>query len=245
MPRNSEDAVALQRDYYSKTAAQYERMHQHEGSGDGVQLQFMIAMMRMLNVRSLLDVGTASGRTLRTLREAMPEVFVCGVDPVAALVEQAVVAGNAAGAPVLCASGDTLPFPNESFDAVCEFAVLHHVAEPSAVISEMLRVARKFVFIADSNRFGQGPRLLRLVKLALFKTGLWRTYNFIRTGGKGYMITEGDGLAYSYSVYDSFNQVAQWADRVILIPAETNKPVSWLHPLLNSAGVMVCAIRDR
>ena len=59
------------------------------------------------------------------------------------------------------------------------------------------------------------------------------------------MITEGDGLAYSYSVYDSFKQVAEWADRLILIPAETTKPVSWLHPLLNTAGVMACAIRDR
>ena len=35
--------------------------------------------------------------------------------------------------------------------------------------------------------------------------------------GKGYGITEGDGLAYSYGVYDSLGPVHRWADRVILI----------------------------
>ena len=109
----------------------------------------------------------------------------------------------------------------------------------------MLRVARRAVFICDSNRFGQGSRIARLTKLALYKTRLWNLYTYLRTRGKGYMITEGDGLAYSYSVYDSFELVARWADRIILVPSEPKgKASSWFHPLLNSAGVLMCAIKD-
>jgi hypothetical protein len=40
--------------------------------------------------------------------------------------------------------------------------------------------------------------------------------------------------------------IEQWADRVILIPSETGtKKLSWLHPLLNSGGVIVCAIIEK
>jgi ubiquinone/menaquinone biosynthesis C-methylase UbiE len=100
-------------------------------------------------------------------------------------------------------SGAALPFADSSFDVVCEFAVLHHVPNRNAVVKEMFRVARKAVLISDSNRFGQGPRAARLIKLGLYKTKLWKAYNYLRTSGKGYRVTEGDGVAYSYSVYDS------------------------------------------
>jgi SAM-dependent methyltransferase len=138
-----------------------------------------------------------------------------------------------------------LPFADNSFDAVCEFAILHHVAEPQVVISEMLRVARKAIIISDSNRFGQGPMWMRFVKLALYKVGLWGVFNYLRTSGKRYQITEGDGLSYSYSVYDNFDQIAAWADRMIIIPADKTPADSWLHPLLTSGGVILCGIRER
>ena len=99
---------------------------------------------------------------IRDLKEAFPDLLVCGVEPVAALVNQAVQKGNAACPAILQASGETLPFPDASFDVVCEFAILHHAAKPNAIVREMLRVARKAVFISDSNRFGQGSRAVRL-----------------------------------------------------------------------------------
>ena len=245
MSRDSDRAIALQCKYYTDTAARYGEMHEHEGSGDPLHMDFIIAMLRMLQVRTVLDVGTASGRTLRNLKTAIPELFICGIEPVGALLHQAVVCGNAASGAIAQGKGDALPFADSSFEAVCEFAILHHVSDPKTVVSEMLRVAKKAIFLSDSNRFGQGSTVLRLVKLALYKTRLWDVFNYLRTSGKGYQITEGDGVAYSYSVYDSFDQIARWADRIILIPADRTKATSWLHPLLTSAGVILCAIRDR
>jgi ubiquinone/menaquinone biosynthesis C-methylase UbiE len=238
------EAVEIQRKYYADTAGRYDSMHAHEGASDPSISMFVHSMLRMLDVKSVLDVGTATGTAIVGLKEVFPRILVCGVEPVAALREQAVRSGVPRGA-LVCAMGDALPFPDASFDAVCEFAVLHHAENPSAVVKEMLRVARRAVFICDSNRFGQGSRIARLAKLALYKTRLWGLFNYLRTHGKGYMITEGDGLAYSYSVYDSFELVARWADRVILVPSEAKgKANSWLHPLLNSAGVLMCAIKD-
>jgi ubiquinone/menaquinone biosynthesis C-methylase UbiE len=245
MPKDVNNAIAIQRNYYTQTAARYEEMHQHEGAGDPAHMDFIISMLRMLQARTVLDVGTASGRALRTLKAAIPELFLCGIEPVAALLDEGVAYGNAESGALIQGKGDALPFADNSFDVACEFAVLHHVADPGAVVAEMVRVARKAVILSDANRFGQGPIFLRFVKLALWKTRLWGTFNYLRTYGRGYIITEGDGLSYSYSVYDSFDQLARWADRVILIPAEITKPASWLHPLLTSGSVIVCALRER
>jgi ubiquinone/menaquinone biosynthesis C-methylase UbiE len=145
----------------------------------------MYAIATMLEIRTMLDVGTATATGMRGLKKAMPGLFVCGVEPVGALLQQAVKNGNTASGPFVQATGEVQPFVNASFDAVCEFATLHHTANPAAVVQEMLRVARKAVFICDSNRFGQGSLPARLLKLAIYKAGLWRTFNYLRTGGKG------------------------------------------------------------
>jgi ubiquinone/menaquinone biosynthesis C-methylase UbiE len=246
MAPSPESAVEIQRRYYTETAPQYDNMHAHEGSTDPLTVPFVLAMLRMLNANSILDVGTATGRGLRDIKNAMPGLFACGVEPVAAMIQEGARNGNLASCPMLQASGEALPFPDRSFDVVCEFAILHHVGNPAEVVKEMLRVAGKAVLISDSNRFGQGSIPLRFVKLALYKTGLWNAYNFLRTGGKRYQITKGDGLAYSYSVYDSYEQVSQWATRTILVPTsnDDHKLSSWLHPLLTSGGVLLCAFRD-
>ena len=239
-------AVETQRKYYADTAARYDSMHAHEGATDTSITKFVQAFLRMLEARSVLDVGTATARGMRDLKRALPELFLCGVEPVAALVEQAIKNGNTSHVSMICGTGEALPFPDASFDVVCEFATLHHAANPNAVVKEMLRVARKAVIICDSNRFGQGSRAARLLKLFLSKSKLWGVYTFLRTRGKGYTITEGDGLAYSYSIYDSYDLVSRWADRVILIPSTPGeKSSSWFHPLLNSSGVLVFALKER
>jgi len=71
------------------------------------------------------------------------------------MIRQGISSSVTQGLPLLMASGDALPFADNSFDAVCEFGILYHVPEPVRVIQEMLRVARHVVVISDANRFGQ------------------------------------------------------------------------------------------
>ena len=143
-------------------------------------------------------------------------------------------------------SGYELPFEDGAFDAVFECGVLHHVAEPARMVAEMIRVAKQAIFLSDSNRFGQGRRAARILKTALYKTGLWRAARFVQTRGKMYTISEGDGLQYSYSVFDSYDQLAAQTQQVWLLPTAGDKAniKSWLHPLVTSTHVLLCAFKE-
>jgi ubiquinone/menaquinone biosynthesis C-methylase UbiE len=243
LPKGPQDAVTIQREYYRETASQYDSMHASESADSPVVSEAILEAVRTAKAGSVLDVGSATGRGLGQLAAKLPQTLVCGIEPVAALLKQAVETGVSRSVPLVRGSGDLLPFADQSFDAVCEISVLHHVSNPSIVVSEMMRVARKLVIIADCNRFGQGSLPARWLKLLLYKFGLWGTFNYVRTRGKHYQISEGDGLFYSYSVYDSYELVANWAERVVLVPIGPAKSKSWLHPLLTSESLVLIGFR--
>jgi SAM-dependent methyltransferase len=171
-------------------------------------LRFMISVIEQFGIKSILDIGCGTGRGLLTLQKAKPDIVAVGVEPSAelreigyanGLSETQLVEGDAMG----------LAFGDGSFDLVCEFGALHHIPAPAKAVSEMLRVARKAIFISDCNNFGQGSKLARLFKQAVNGAGLWPLADFIKTRGKGYTISEGDGLAYSYSVFNDYKQIRQ------------------------------------
>ena len=232
----------LQQAYYERTASNYDDMHTScEIDEHYAALDFIDLLCDRLHLESLLDVGAGSGRGVRFLLSR--ERNVRGVEPVKALIEQAEMRGVPKGL-IVEGSGYKLPFEDDAFDAVFECGVLHHVAEPARVVSEMMRVAKKAVFISDSNRFGQGRYPIRMLKLALYWSKLWNAARFIQTKGKMYTISEGDGLAYSYSVFDSYSQLAKWADTIWLVPTSNEDPVSsWLHPLITTPHVLLCALK--
>lgn len=239
-----DQAVKIQRKYYTETASRYDSMHAHEGADDPSCRSLVISILRYLGVQSMLDVGSANGRGLQDFAAAFPGGLICGVEPVWALIQQGVAAGNTREVSLLQASGEALPFADGSFDVVTEFSTLHHVSNPSAVVREMLRVARRAVVIVDSNRFGQGSLPAKLLKLTLYKMGLWSAFNYVRTRGKKYQISEGDGLFYSYSVYDSYPLVAAWAERIFVLPSGPTGAQNWFHPLLTAEGVILIGIRE-
>lgn len=208
--------VQIQRDYYAATADRYDAMHVGEKDEHSFALGFLLSALDFFEIRSVLDVGAGTGRTVKFIRERRPDVRVVGVEPVQALIDQ----GRAKGlGPDELVHGDAtaLAFGDGEFDLVCEFAVLHHVPEPARAVDEMLRVAGKAVFLSDTNRFGQGSPLARTAKQALAALGIWRLADLVKTRGKGYTISEGDGLAYSYSVFDNYRQIRRACRRVHLL----------------------------
>jgi ubiquinone/menaquinone biosynthesis C-methylase UbiE len=233
----------IQETYYTKTASLYDAMHTSRQVDEHYRaLKFIDMVCNSLDLRTLVDVGAGTGRGVRFFLERGKEIK--GVEPVKALVRQAELHGVPEGL-IAEGTGYCLPFEDNSVDAAFECGVLHHVAEPSRVVSEMMRVSRRAVFLSDSNRFGQGRRAARLLKLVLYKTRIWRIARFIQTRGKMYSISEGDGLGYSYSVFDSYDQLAVWADRLWPISTSIEPSVSsWLHPLVTSPTVLLCAIKD-
>jgi len=213
---SEKSAVEMQRAYYAHTAAAYDDMHVREDDEHGFALSFLISAVGQFGIRSILDVGCGTGRALIRIKEALPGIEAVGIEPSAEL--RAV--GHSKGlSKTELVEGDAtrLAFGDGSFDLVCEFGVLHHVPEPSKAVAEMLRVARKAIFISDSNNFGQGSSFARLVKQTINGVGLWPVADFVKTKGKGYTFEEGDGLAYSYSVFNNYRQIAKACKSVHLL----------------------------
>lgn len=241
MPLTAEERQVA---YYERTAAAYDAMHNSvEDHEHNFALEFINAISSTFQLKSFLDVGAGTGRGVKFLTAHGKEAR--GVEPVKALIEKGELNGLPKGL-VEVGDGMNLPFADNSFDAVLECGILHHVAEPAKVVAEMMRVARKAVFLADSNRFGQGSNIAtRLLKLVLYKTNLWNATQFLQTKGKNYKYSEGDGIYYSYSIYDSYFQLANWADKIWLVPTSrtSNKESSWLHPLVTSSHALLCAVK--
>jgi hypothetical protein len=88
----------------------------------------------------------------------------------------------------------------------------------------MLRVARKAIFISDSNNFGQGHIFSRFMKQAINALGLWPAANLIKTKGRGYTLSVGDGLSYSYSVFTNYKQICKCCSSVYLLNTANSAP---------------------
>src|ERR1700722_2122557 len=212
----TESAETLQARYYEQSVSTYDSMHNDsEDHEHNLALQYIEMISNAFGLRTFLDVGAGTGRGIRFLQDRGKDVR--GIEPVTAMIEKAELNGVPRGS-LLQGSGYELPFEDEAFDAVFECGVLHHVAEPSRMVAEMARVAKRAIFLSDSNRFGQGRHAARLLKTALYKTGLWRAARFVQTKGKMYTLSEGDGLAYSYSVFDSYDQLAALTRQIWLLP---------------------------
>lgn len=199
------EAVRTQRDYYARTAARYDAMHLGDPE-QRIALDLMLGLLDTYAIGSILDVGSGTGRVLRQVAARRPDIRLLGIEPVAELREQ----GYAQGIPrdvLVAGDGYDLPFAASEFDLVCEFGVLHHVSQPRRMVAEMLRVARKGVFLSDSNNFGQGHPVVRAAKQGLAALGLWPLANWLKTRGKGYSVTDGDGVSYSYSLFTDYDRL--------------------------------------
>lgn len=225
-------AAELQREYYSRTAESYDAVHAPESVDNehDFALRFLSSVIELYSIKSILDVGAGTGRTLYFIAREHPEVKIVGIEPVTELREQGYAKGISRDI-LIDGNGYNMQFHDREFDLVCEFGMLHHVQYPERVVGEMLRVAGKGIFISDSNNFGQGGRMSRLVKQALNALKLWPVYNFIRTGGKGYYISEGDGLFYSYSVFNNYKQIRKDCARIHLLNTKEAE-----YDLYKSAG---------
>jgi len=208
----------LQQEYYTETAKDYDLAHiamPEDLTKDEhyLGLLFLLSVIDSLNVTSILDVGAGTGRALSYIKSVRPDIKFVGLEPVEALREIGYSKGLSTEE-LRPGDGNSIDFPDGFFDLVCEFGVLHHVPNSGRVVDEMLRVSKRAIFISDSNNFGDGRPTVRFVKQLLNMLGLWRVADFIKTAGKGYNISEGDGVYYSYSVYNDYNRVAAVCNRV-------------------------------
>ncbi len=207
--------IEIQRAYYAETAHRYNEMHVNKKDEHFFALSFMLAALDYLDIKSILDIGSGTGRVIKYIKDKMPEIMIVGVEPVKELREIGYRQGISEKELI---HGDALKlqFKNGEFDLVCAFGVLHHIKTPEIAVSEMLRVAKKAIFLSDSNNFGQGSLISRSIKQLINLFGLWKAADFIKTKGKGYSFGEADGLSYSYSIFNSYKQIIKECNTVNL-----------------------------
>jgi SAM-dependent methyltransferase len=108
-----------------------------------------MAAEHLAGARRVLDVGTGEGQLSRLAVKGGAELVV-GVDPTWA---QITVAQERAGGPHYGrAEAATLPFPDESFDAVVACLVFEHINQMEQAIAEVARVLEpggRFLFFLN------------------------------------------------------------------------------------------------
>lgn len=231
--------VAIQRAYYQATAAQYDETH---GLGQIEYAQFVLdGFLRRRNIKSLLDVGSGTGRALTEILAAHPGIAVRGIEPSAPM--RAIGYGKGI-APSVLTDGDAyaLAFADDSFDVVTEFGVLHHVKDPARVVHEMTRVAGKGVFLCDTNNWGQGSLATRFIKMLLRRGRMWRAFNYVVTAGRNHKYSDSDGLYYSFSLYDVLPIMKRKFPNIFIMNADAPRLV--YNGQFEAPGICVLAIRD-
>ncbi|SRR5258706_269353 len=74
------DAVLLQREYYRSTAAHYDSMRLGDQEHE-LALALMLSAIRFFDIKSVLDVGSGTGRAPIALKAAFPSLRVVGIEP--------------------------------------------------------------------------------------------------------------------------------------------------------------------
>lgn len=115
-------------------------------SANPTRLEYVLGVLERelgsLEGQRVLDLGCGGGFVAEALAER--GLAVSGVDPSAEAIEaaRAHARGASLGIDYRIASGEALPHPSGSFDAVCCLDVLEHVPDLERVAAEAARVLR-------------------------------------------------------------------------------------------------------
>jgi ubiquinone/menaquinone biosynthesis C-methylase UbiE len=197
--------IDIQRRFFADIAEKYQEEYVPQDQEHFLALSFLVAAIDYLKFESVLDIGSGTGRAISYIKQRRPDLRIVGIEPVSEMREVGYAQGISREE-LIDGDATRIGFANEEFDVVCEFGALHHIKQPRLAVTEMLRVARKAIFISDANNFGEGAPLSRTIKQVLNALGLWKLADYLNTRGKGYRISD-DGLSYSYSVFNDYELI--------------------------------------
>lgn len=126
------DSLRGSEDYFEALEVQRYRSHRH--------LPAWIASMRP--GASVLEVGCGVGLDSATMARHGLKVTAIDLTEVGVSTARARAARHRWDVRYLCANGESLPFPDQSFDYVYSFGVMHHAADTQKCVDEARRVLR-------------------------------------------------------------------------------------------------------
>ena len=202
-------------DYYDQMAARYDVWHGKAANPEHTRAM-ELGWPLLGEVKSVLDVGAGTGRSLEWINALDRGIELRGVEPSRGLIE--IASKKLPTANIHQGVGENLPYPDGSIDAVIATGIMHHVDDPDRVITEMFRVAKIGVLISDHNNYAFGGKLARKARMALKLGGLFEVATFIKQGFNKRGYSEDDGWWYPYSISDSFPLIASLSENTFIDP---------------------------
>jgi ubiquinone/menaquinone biosynthesis C-methylase UbiE len=161
MPRVPEPEVmddSNEVEAYSCAAAQT-----HLNAVDDTLVEHALKLVKGRERGRALDIGTGPGQIVIKLARRLKQWKFVGVDRSPGMIGQALANLTSAGGELAhrvefqVADGNHLPFPEGSFDLVLCNSVLHHLAEPEKLLSEIARLASSggAILLRDLRRPGR------------------------------------------------------------------------------------------
>lgn len=187
----SDDSQSQQHDYYAETASAYDDFH--KGEAHLAAYDRLRNYMKAHPQRSYLECGVGTGQIFINVLNDFPTIRAHGFGPYQEELDEA----EKKGIPwrhLQTGDATAMRYEDQSYDVVAMFGVLHHIptAKQITAVREMIRVARKVVFISDRNGLLYKPRIKRLAHY----TGTYGLLAKLSTKGKGYHESERDGITY-------------------------------------------------
>lgn len=166
----------------------------------------------------VLDVACGTGRFLGTLRRALPDARLAGIDLSPFYVERARTQ-LAGGVELVTGNAEQLPWPDASFDAVTSVFLFHELPSDARrnVMREVLRVLKpggRFV-VCDSAQLTDSP------ELAVFLDAFARLYH--EPYYKGYQRDE-LGAALAEVGFDVLHRATPFVSKIVVAAAPARAP---------------------
>lgn len=195
-----EKHVGLMREYYSKTASQYNSWHcdASNKSSHNFAVRELLHLMDTIKAKSVLDVCCGTGRATKAMLDS--GYAAKGIDLSAELIAKGV---EELKIPVDCLDvGDAtkLPYGDKTFDVACILGALHHTARPNNVIAEMIRVSRMGVLISDEGNHLSGGIKSLLISLGIFDPLYRLVFRREPRQSRRKCDSDGDGPTFVFSV---------------------------------------------
>jgi ubiquinone/menaquinone biosynthesis C-methylase UbiE len=152
---------------FGDDAREYDAMNH-----SAVNAQFVTDLLAHLNCSPLqiLDLGTGTAQIPIEVARRAPYTHVTAVDAAPSMLAVAstnIVAANLTNrVDLILADAKCLPFSDNSFQAVISNSILHHIADPRALVGEAIRATARggLLFHRDLARPADEARLKHLVE---------------------------------------------------------------------------------
>lgn len=150
------------------------RLHKFKRTMELPRVRKVLGIIKGLQPKSLLDVGSGRGNFLWPLMDSFPNLNVTAIDIDIIRVNDinAVHEGGFNNLSASIMDATKIEFKNNSFDTVTALEVLEHIQNWKRALSEIVRVSSNFVIISVPSKEDDNPEHIHLFNMDMLKIEL-------------------------------------------------------------------------